>query len=67
MDLLGNPGIQNNLDSIIKKNPEIVKEQKKTPENQFSKKKKKIFSFYYFSFIFFNAIFFILILYKFKK
>ena len=35
MDLLGNPGIQNNLDSIIKKNPEIVKEQKNTRKSIF--------------------------------
>tara|TARA_Y100000768_G_scaffold239515_1_gene181358 strand:+ start:204 stop:854 length:651 start_codon:yes stop_codon:yes gene_type:complete len=44
MNLLGNPGIQNNLDSIIKENPKIVKEQKKIPKNQFSKKNKKYFN-----------------------
>ena len=38
MNLLGDSGIQNNLDSIIKENSKIVKEQKKTPENQYSKK-----------------------------
>ena len=42
MNLLGNPGIQNNLNSIIKENPKIFKE-KNTPKNQFSKKNKKYF------------------------
>ena len=44
MNLLGDSGIQNNLDSIIKENSKIVKEQKKTPENQYSKKNKKYFN-----------------------
>ena len=43
MNLLGNPGIQSNLNSIVKKNPKILSEPKKTPENQFSKKNKKYF------------------------
>ena len=43
MNLLGNPGIQSNLNSIVKKNPKILSESKKTPKNQFSKKIKNIF------------------------
>ena len=43
MNLLGNPGIQSNLNSIVKKNPKILSESKKRPENQFSKKNKKYF------------------------
>ena len=43
MNLLGNPGIQSNLNSIVKKNPKILSESKKTPKNQFSKKNKKYF------------------------
>ena len=43
MNLLGNPGIQSNLNSIVKKNPKILSESKKTPENQFSNKNKKYF------------------------
>ena len=43
MNLLGNPGIQSNLNSIVKKNPKILSESKKIPKNQFSKKNKKYF------------------------
>ena len=43
MNLLGDPGIQSNLNSIVKKNPRILREPKKTPKNQYYKKNKKYF------------------------
>ncbi|MAV92784.1 MAG: hypothetical protein CMG01_01280 [Candidatus Marinimicrobia bacterium] len=56
MNLLGNPGIQSNLNSIVK-NPKILSELKKTPKNQFSKKNKKYF-YYIISVSLFLILFF---------